>query len=143
MLFTIVLFALATAGPVFSAPVPSTELTLRQESADAVVKRGNGLHGLLPNFTLPPLPKPSSEAPPSGSGDSITPSLNPSPVDDSPSSDETGVGPAVGSGDVVGDLEDPAEDDGEDDGENDGEDDGEDDGDEGISTILDLLPKLH
>ena len=39
MLFTIVLFALAAAGPVFSAPVPSTELTLRQESADAAVER--------------------------------------------------------------------------------------------------------
>ena len=34
MLFTIVLFALATAGPVFSAPVPSTELTLREEIPD-------------------------------------------------------------------------------------------------------------
>ena len=43
MLFTIVLFALATAGPAFSAPVASTELTLRQESADVAVKRGHDL----------------------------------------------------------------------------------------------------
>ena len=35
MLFTIVLFALATAGPVFSAPVPSTKLKLHQELVDA------------------------------------------------------------------------------------------------------------
>ena len=35
MLFTIALLVFAAATPVFSAPVPSTELTRRQGSADA------------------------------------------------------------------------------------------------------------
>lgn len=44
MLFTTVLLALAAVGPVFSAPVPSTGLTRRQESVDVAVER---LHDTL------------------------------------------------------------------------------------------------
>ena len=39
MLFAIVLLALAAAGPVFSAPVPSTGLTQRQEPVGVAVER--------------------------------------------------------------------------------------------------------
>ena len=45
MLFTTVLLALAAAGHVFSAPVPSTGLTRLQESVDAAVERR---HDILP-----------------------------------------------------------------------------------------------
>jgi len=38
MLFTTILLALAAASPVFSTPVPSTELTRRHESGDAAVE---------------------------------------------------------------------------------------------------------
>ena len=38
MLFTTILLALAAASPIFSAPVPSTELTRRYESGDTAVE---------------------------------------------------------------------------------------------------------
>jgi len=44
MLFITILLALAAASPVFSAPVPSTELTQRHESGDTTVE---SLHDTL------------------------------------------------------------------------------------------------
>ena len=69
MLLTIVLLVFAAASPVFSAPVPSTELTRRQGSADAALiprhdelfngasrHRSKRQQGGLPGGTTPILP---------------------------------------------------------------------------------------
>ena len=148
MLFTIVLFALAATGPVFSAPVPSTELTLRQESADVAVKRGDdtlstgALHHrseeLVPRFKTPEKAKRREQRGGGGFNDPSEPPtrgdrgggglINPlaPPVPAGPETNGATGGDQPGAI-IPRDAEPPAE----------------DDDDEGMSTISDMLLRLY
>ena len=156
MLFTTVLLALAAAGPVFSAPMPSTGLTRRQKSMEAIERLHDALSAGAPHQRskrLVPWQFPESvqrratffpsSAPPIPSSAPFLPSSAPPLPSSAPAEDEAPAedaeDPAEGVEDPAEDVEDPSED-VEESAEGFDESAG-DDGGEGTSTIPDLLPR--